>query len=114
MASVCLITPDNFAREVVSGREPILILCMPSDEQFSLQLKVLEEIAERYFKKIKVGWLKETLLETFKKNMNICGTPTFLMMLHGKEINRMIGIADQNTLDDFVIRSLCITDEKIK
>ena len=103
MTSVCLITPDNFFQEVVSEQKPVLILCMPFNEQFPSQLRIMEDLARLYPHRFKVGIFKQACLKIFKENMKICGTPTYLMMLHGQEINRMIGIADHKSLAGFAL-----------
>gem|GEM_PF-6245753 len=100
---VCLITPDNFFREVVSEQKPVLILCMPCNEQFPCQLRIMEDLARLYHRRLKVGLFKQSFLEIFKESMKICGTPTYLMMLRGQEINRMIGIADRKALAEFAL-----------
>ena len=103
--SVCLIRPENFMEEVASEKKPVLLLCMPYDEEFHAQVKIIEDIAHRYQKALKVGLLEEAFLETFKKNLGIHGTPTFLIMVQGKEQNRMLGLADQDSLQDFIFSS---------
>ena len=103
--SLYRLRPDNFSREVVGTQKPVLILCMPFNEEFPSQLKIMEAIATQFGPKLKVGLLEEAFIETFKKNLQITGTPTFLLMEHGKEKGRMIGLADQQALADFVASS---------
>jgi hypothetical protein len=102
---VCLIRPDNFEREVVAEKKPVLLLCMPRDEEFPNQLKVLEDIATKYSQELKVGVLEEGLIEAFKKNYSVVGTPTFLMLVEGKERGRMLGLADQEMLTNLISHS---------
>jgi hypothetical protein len=78
---------------------------MPFNEAFPSQLKIMEAVATQFGHKLKVGLLEEAFIETFKRNLQITGTPTFLLMAHGKEIGRMIGLADQQALADFVASS---------
>ena len=103
--SVHLIKPDNFEAEVISEQRPVLLLCMPRDEEFFRQVKVMEDIAARYGGELKVGYLEETFIQSFKKNFNVQGTPTFLILVQGKERGRMLGLADPETLMDFVSQS---------
>jgi hypothetical protein len=99
---LCLIRPDNFMQEVMLSQKPVLLLCMPFDEEFCAQLKIAERVAIERAGQLKVGLLEEAFLDTFKKNLQITGTPTFLIMFQGKEQSRMIGLADRQSLADFV------------
>ena len=103
MNSVCRVRPDNFLQEVASETRPVLLLCMPPGEAFHSQIQIIEDIATRYSHIIKVGLLEEAYIETFKTNFSIHGTPTYLIMIQGKEKNRMIGLTDLETLTDFIL-----------
>jgi hypothetical protein len=92
-------------REVIGEKKPVLLLCMPRDDEFPQQLKVIEDIATKYSQELKVGILDEGLLETFKKNYSVVGTPTFLLLVEGKERGRMLGLADHEMLRDLILHS---------
>ena len=100
-----LIRPENFEQEVIAEKKPVLLLCMPRDEGFPKQLKVMEEIARKYREGLKVVLLEEEFIEAFKKNYEILGTPTFLILVEGKERRRWLGLADQETLTDLISHS---------
>jgi hypothetical protein len=102
---VNLIRPENFEREVIAEKKPVLLLCMPRDEEFPKQLKVMEGIATKYSVGLKVGLLEEGFIEAFKKHYSIVGTPTFLILVEGKEKGRMLGLADQEMLTDLISNS---------
>ncbi len=95
---VYLIRSENFGQEVIAEKRPVLILCMPRDDDFPEQLKVMEDIATKYSRQLKVAILEEDFIEPFKKNYCIVGTPTFLLLVEGREMGRMLGLADQDTL----------------
>jgi thioredoxin-like negative regulator of GroEL len=103
---VSLIRPDNFEREVVAEKKPVLLLCMSWGEEFPKQLKVMEDIARKYSEELKVVLLEEEFIEAFKKNFGILGTPTFLILVEGKERRRWLGLADQKTLTDLISHSI--------
>ena len=69
-------------------------------------MAVLREIAEKYEKVIKVGLLAQDSVEICKKKLQIIGTPTFLLMKEGKEIGRVLGVSDQETLTHLLDRYL--------
>ena len=99
---ISLIRPENFEQEVVEEKKPVLLLCMHRDEEFPNQMKVIEAIASKYSDELKVGLLEEEFIEAFKKNYGVIGTPTFLLLIEGKERGRMLGLADQKMLTDLI------------
>jgi thioredoxin-like negative regulator of GroEL len=99
---VRVISPQNFEQEVVLEKRPVLLLCMPRDEEFFKQMKVLEAVAQTHEQELKVGLLEDDFLESFRQDLGIRGTPTFLMLVKGKERARMLGLADHASLTDFV------------
>ncbi len=99
---VRVIHPRNFEQEVVSEKRPVLLLCMPRDEEFIKQMKVLEAVAEAHEDCLKVGLLEDDFIESFRQDLGIRGTPTFLILVQGKEKARMLGLADQASLTDFI------------
>jgi thioredoxin-like negative regulator of GroEL len=105
MGLVSIIRAENFEREVIGEKKPVLLLCMPPDDEFPKQLKVIEDIATEYRQKLKVGILEEGLIEAFKKNYSVVGTPTFLLLLEGKERARMLGLADHRMLTNLISQS---------
>jgi len=92
------IRPETFWDEVMSEPKIVLLLCMPHDDAFPRQQRVLEEIAGIYRERIKVVLPEEAFIEVFKNNLNIVGTPTFLILKEGKEIARVWGESDREKL----------------
>ena len=103
---VYIVRPENFEERVVLRRAPFLLLCMPHGEGFPRQLEVIEAIAVQYQKELSVGVLAEESIELFKKKLNIIGSPTFLMMVEGKEVDRILGLIDKKTLTDLIDKHL--------
>ncbi len=106
---VFLIRPENFTQEVVSEKKPVLILCMPRNEDFPMQVKLLEDIAISHSQELKVGVLEEDSIEAFKKTYAILGDPTFLILVEGKEVSRILGLADEAKLRDFIMTFNMVT-----
>jgi hypothetical protein len=75
---------------------------MPRDDDFSSQLKLMEDISVKHNSWLKVGLLAESFTESFKQKFSIAGTPTFVIFFEGQEKNRMLGLADCRTLESFV------------
>jgi thioredoxin-like negative regulator of GroEL len=103
---ICSIRPENFTEEVILEKRPVLLICLARDDSFSTQLPVLQDIAEQYGSKLKVGLLAQDSMETFKKRLRIAGTPTFLLMMKGKEINRILGVSDREVLTELIDKHL--------
>jgi hypothetical protein len=102
---VSLIRAENFEREVIGEKKLVLLLCMPRDDEFPKQLKVIEDIATEYSQELKVGILEEGLIEAFKKNYSVVGTPTFLLLVEGEERARLLGLADREMLTGLISQS---------
>lgn len=92
------ISPENFRDEVFSESKIVLLLCMPHDDAFPRQQRMLEEIACIYRERLKVVLPEEAFIEVFKKNLNIIGTPTFLILKRGEEIARVWGETEREPL----------------
>ncbi len=99
---ITVIRPEDFGSQVISENKPLLLLCMPRDEEFPSQLKILECIAGKYSGELKVGVLEEESIDAFKKKFNVMGTPTFLILEKGKEKGRTLGLADEETLTELL------------
>jgi len=105
-ALVHFITPDNFIEKVISEERPMLLLCMPRDDDFPSQLRLVQVIAGQHESWLKVGLLVDAFLDSFKINLCVAGTPTFLVFHGGKEKGRMLGLVDHRGLEEFVLEIL--------
>lgn len=85
---------------------PVLLVCTVQDDSYARQMKVLENVAQTYEKELKVGLLAQDSTEIFKRKLNIAGTPTLLLMRAGREINRILGVTDLETLIALLDRHL--------
>ncbi|MDD5169226.1 MAG: hypothetical protein PHN75_10435 [Syntrophales bacterium] len=97
-----LIRPENFRDEVITEPRIVLLLCMPHDDAFPQQLRVVEEVAEMFKDKLKAVLTEDAFIEVFKKNLHIIGTPTILILRQGKEIARVFGISDREPLTEVI------------
>jgi len=110
--SISFICSDNFMQEVINEIRPLLVLYMTMDENYNDQLELIEKMSKDYSGLLKFGLLEEAFLSAFKKLYKVAGSPTFLILSEGRERNRFLGLADEQTLTDFVVNS-CILDEKL-
>jgi len=106
----CLIHAGNLEQEVIFEKKPVLILCMPLNDQFSQQKKILEELAAERLAEIKTGLIREDFIEPFRKNYGVKGTPTFLVLKKGQEVGRLLGVAERSTLSRWLDEIIGISE----
>ena len=105
-ASIHIIYPENYREEVISEARIVLLLCMPHDDAFPQQRRIIEEIARRYSEALKVVLPDEAFIEVFKRDLHITGTPTILILNRGKEISRVLGITDDRSLNEIILEAI--------
>ena len=98
----------NFVREVLKESRPVLVLCMHRDSEFQEQIDIIRGICRSYGGRLKACLIEEEFIEPFKEKVNIKGTPTFMIFIGGTEEGRMLGQAEQQTLEDFLSRTLSL------
>lgn len=92
------ISRENFEKEVLNEKRPILLMCMPIDYDFGHQVDLLKRISALYGEHLKVGLLDEACICRFKRKYNVRGTPTFIVLREGEEQDRSLGLADEQML----------------
>lgn len=92
------IREDNFEAAIISEKKPVLLLCMPHDDQFSAQMNIVTETVAKYEGPLKIALLDESFIGSFKKKYRVPGTPTYLILKEGKEISRSLGLTDEQML----------------
>lgn len=96
----------NFEVEIIRGRKPVFLACFDRNAKFEKRKEIINSISKLYGEALKVCLLEEEFFGAFKDRFNIHGTPTFFIFLEGKEKDRMLGQADQETLKSFIAQSL--------
>lgn len=99
---------DSFVREVLEESRPVLVLCMHRDSEFQEQIDVIEGMCKTYGERLKACLIEEEFIGGFKEKFNVKGTPTFMIFIGGTEEGRMLGQAEQQTLEDFLSRTLSL------
>ena len=100
------IRPDNFEQEVIEEKAPVLLACILRDLEFMKQAEILDDLSKRCGDLLKICLPDEDSIRTFSEKCGIEGTPTFVILNNGKEVGRMLGLADNKTLPAFVLRTL--------
>ena len=106
-ASIRLVGLENFEREVLKEKMPVLVLCMHQDSDFYGQIEIIERItSESYCHRLKVCLLKEESVGVFREKYGVGGTPTFIVFRGGREISRLLGQAESAILQEFLSQTL--------
>lgn len=105
-STIRLVKSEDLVHEVLCSSRPVLVLCMPRDDQFFHQLKILEEAAVEQGNAIKAVVLQEDLIGVFKQRYCFTGTPTFLLLAGGKEMGRLLGLANREALADLISHAI--------
>ena len=98
------IGPENFEQEVITEKKPVLLLVMPPGEEFPTQLELVEETERRHGGELKIALVQDYFISKIREKYAIGGTPTFLILLEGKEKDRLLGVVNRETLTSFILK----------
>ncbi len=110
--SIRLVGVQDFDKEVLDARVPVLVLCMHPDSEIDRQIEVVKTVtAEAYTDRLNVCLLQEECVGVFREKYGVGGTPTFLLFSGGRERNRLLGQVDPEILREFLSRTLACYKE---
>ena len=100
MSSEVILTTDNFQKEVLESSTPVLVdfwadWCMPC----KMIAPVLEELAEEYDGKIRIGKLNVDEHSDIAGEYNVLSIPTLLLFKDGKVAKQHVGAAPRPALE---------------
>ena len=99
---------DNFQKEVLEENSPVLVLCMYRDAEFQKQIDIIESVCGSYVGRLKVCLIEEGFIGAFRENLDVKGTPTFMLFTNGTKKGRLLGQVQQKTLQDFLSQTMSI------
>ena len=102
---VALLTLESFEK-TLNREKPILLLCMSRRDQNQEQLDILTNISKEYGGILEIYQLAEEFIGPLMEKLGFSGTPTFFIFSEGKEKGRLLGVADESELKDFLFRTL--------
>ena len=96
-----LVTSDNFEQEVLESNLPVLIdVFAPWCGPCNIIAPIIEEIAEEYQGKVKVGKLNVDEAPEVSSQYNVMSIPTLMIFKNGKTVEEMVGIAPKEYIEE--------------
>ena len=97
--SVLTLTTENFEEEVMKSDKPVLIdlyadWCGPC----KMQSPIIDELAEEYGDKIKVGKVNIDENMALAERYQVMSIPTLLIIKDGNIAKQFIGLTDKNLI----------------
>ncbi len=101
------ITKNNFEAEVIHSDKPVLLdfwasWCGPC----RMLAPVVEEIADAYSGKLKVGKINVDEENALAAQFRIASIPTVVIIKDGKIVNNSVGFIPKNELEQMINESL--------
>lgn len=105
---VPVIRTVDFTKQVLHHPVPVLVACLRRDLEPTEQLELLATVATAYGPALKVCVLDALESYGFRKDYKVLGTPTYLIFQDGREVERMLGKADIDSLYFFLDHVLAL------
>lgn len=94
--------PQAFDVELQGSGEPLLVAFLKRNERFPNQTRILDDASRGYGDRLRCYLYDADYLDTAMERFMVKGTPTYLLFEDGREVDRLIGETDRETLDDFI------------
>ena len=97
--SVCEITEANFESEVIKSGQPVLIdFWAPWCGPCKMVGPLIEEIAEEYIDKLKVGKINVDENQQLAAKFQVTAIPTIMIFKDGQVNNQIIGMTSKDAI----------------
>ncbi|MDD3311888.1 thioredoxin family protein [Pseudodesulfovibrio sp.] len=97
-----VLEPQAFEVELQSDDVPLLVAFLKRNERFRGQYSALDEASVRFGARLRCFLYDTDYLDMELNRFQVKGTPTFLLFSDGREVDRLIGESDRETLEDFI------------
>ncbi len=92
----------EFKENVLEAQIPVLLACLRCELNPEDQLQLLSNAARDYGDGLRICVVDAQQSNGFRNEYRVMGTPTYLLFEKGKEVDRMLGRADQRSLYMFL------------
>lgn len=92
----------EFEEHMLQLTQPLLLACLRLEVGHDQQLTILDDIAKNNADMLHVAVLDLSHDKRFKQVFKIMGTPTYILLKKGQELDRMLGKADAAALHTFL------------
>jgi hypothetical protein len=99
-------TMGDYEADGPAAHKPILVGCLHKNFEYKEQVEALQHILQNFGEQLEIFILDVSLLNAFMEKFKVFGTPTFLILLAGKEKGRLLGQTTSDDLKDFVLKTL--------
>ena len=103
---VKIMEPQVFDLELQGNSNPLLVAFLKRNERFVFQTEALAKIENSYENKVRCYLFNADYLGTAMERFRVKGTPTFILFDQGREVGRLIGESDGDTLGEFIKSSI--------
>lgn len=105
--NIVQLTTGNFKQEVENGSLPILVdFWAPWCGPCRAVAPVLEQLAEKYNGKLKIGKVNVDNESSLASMFRIMSIPTLILFNNGKAVQQMIGLRSVQELEDMLKKVL--------
>lgn len=109
------VSDDNFDKEINNAKTPVLVEFHASWSGPCRALApILEQIEKDYGKLVKIVIADANESPISIKDYNVHAFPTFLLLLNGVLVKRLVGYASQEELEQFLEKNNIIKNRKKK
>lgn len=93
---------DSIEKKIFNADLPVLLACLHNGDGYMKQKKMLEEAALRLSYTVRMYIVKDEVLKFIRNAYDVPGTPTYIVLKKGSEVDRLLGQTDVETLVSFV------------
>ena len=95
------LTDGNFTQEIAQSDKPVLVdFWAPWCGPCRVMGPIVEEFANKYGEKIRVGKLNVDENQTTAAGHEILSIPTFILFVNGKEAKKVVGAVPEKKLEE--------------